>query len=201
MPKRSRSGEVSRPARVVAPTSVNGGRSSLIERAAGPSPIMMSSWKSSIAGYSTSSTTGLRRWISSTNSTSRGCRFVSSAARSPGRSSTGPGGLPQVHAELVRDDVRERGLAEARRAEDQHVIERLAALARGLDEDLQLRLDRRLADVVGELLRAHGAVERLRPRPACLPIRCGPASLISPPLPATPGGSVLRSSAPTRRRP
>ena len=33
---------------------------------------------------------GDSRWISSTNSTSRGCRFVSSAARSPGRSSTGP---------------------------------------------------------------------------------------------------------------
>jgi hypothetical protein len=32
------------PARVVAPISVNGGRSSLIERAAGPSPIMMSIW-------------------------------------------------------------------------------------------------------------------------------------------------------------
>jgi hypothetical protein len=58
MPKRSRNGLVSMPARVVAPTRVNGGRSSLIERAAGPSPIMMSSWKSSMAGYSTSSTTG-----------------------------------------------------------------------------------------------------------------------------------------------
>ena len=44
MPKRSRSGEVRGPARVVAPTSVKGGRLSLIERAAGPSPIMMSSW-------------------------------------------------------------------------------------------------------------------------------------------------------------
>ena len=44
MPKRSRSGLVSMPARVVAPTSVNGGRSSLTERAAGPSPIMMSIW-------------------------------------------------------------------------------------------------------------------------------------------------------------
>ena len=40
----SRSGEVNKPARVVAPTRVKGGRSSLIERAAGPSPIMMSSW-------------------------------------------------------------------------------------------------------------------------------------------------------------
>ena len=35
MPKRSRSGVVSRPVRVVAPTSVNGGRSSVSVRAAG----------------------------------------------------------------------------------------------------------------------------------------------------------------------
>src|SRR5688572_11640123 len=90
MPKRSRSGLVSIPARVVAPASVKGGRSSLIERAAGPSPIMMSSWKSSSAGYRISSTTGARRWISSMNSTSRGSRLVRRAARSPGRSSTGP---------------------------------------------------------------------------------------------------------------
>src|SRR6266446_5361238 len=90
MPKRSRRGLVSMPARVVAPASVNGGRSSLIERAAGPSPIMMSIWKSSSAGYRISSTTGDRRWISSMNNTSLGSRFVRMAARSPGRSRTGP---------------------------------------------------------------------------------------------------------------
>ena len=90
MPKRSRSGFVSMPARVVAPTSVNGGRSSLTLRAAGPSPIMMSIWKSSSAGYRISSTTGESRWISSMNSTSCGSRLVRSAARSPARSSTGP---------------------------------------------------------------------------------------------------------------
>src|SRR3546814_4920652 len=71
MPKRSRNGAGSRPARVVAPIRVNGCRSSLIERAAGPSPIMMSIWKASIAGYNTSSTTGERRWISSMNSVVR----------------------------------------------------------------------------------------------------------------------------------
>ena len=38
------------PARVVAPTRVNFARSILTERAAGPSPMMRSSWKSSIAG-------------------------------------------------------------------------------------------------------------------------------------------------------
>ena len=43
-------GPVMRPVRVVAPTNVKRGRSSLIERAAGPLPNTMSSWKSSIAG-------------------------------------------------------------------------------------------------------------------------------------------------------
>ena len=37
--------------------------------------------------------------------------------------------LAQVDAQLVRDDVRQRRLAEARRPEQQHVVERLAALA------------------------------------------------------------------------
>jgi hypothetical protein len=69
------------------------------------------------------------------------------------------GGLPQIHAELVRDDVRKRGLAQAGRAEDEYVVQRFAAIARSLDEDLHLRLDRGLADVIRELLRAHGAVE------------------------------------------
>ena len=43
MPKRSRKGPVNRPVRVVAPISVNRGRSSLMERAAGPLPTTMSS--------------------------------------------------------------------------------------------------------------------------------------------------------------
>ena len=69
------------------------------------------------------------------NSTSRGSRLVRSAARSPGALEHRARGLAQVHAELVRDDVRQRRLAEPRRAEQQHVVERFAALARRLDED------------------------------------------------------------------
>src|SRR5690606_20794438 len=45
---------------------------------------------SAVEGLSTSSTAGDRRWISSMNSTSCGCRLVSSAARSPAFSITGP---------------------------------------------------------------------------------------------------------------
>jgi hypothetical protein len=51
------------------------------------------------------------------------------------------GGLAQVDAHLGGDDVGQRGLAQPRRAEQQHVVERLAALARGLDEDLELLAD------------------------------------------------------------
>ena len=40
-------------------------------------------------------------------------------------------------AEFVGDDLRERGLAQARRAVEQDVIERFAAAARGLDGDLR----------------------------------------------------------------
>jgi hypothetical protein len=42
MPKRARSGAVSKPLRVVAPTSVKGLRSIWMERAEGPLSIMMS---------------------------------------------------------------------------------------------------------------------------------------------------------------
>ena len=44
MPKRARSGDVSNPALVVAPISVNFCSGTFTERALGPWPIMMSSW-------------------------------------------------------------------------------------------------------------------------------------------------------------
>ena len=50
MPKRARSGEVSSPARVVAPTSVKRSIGTFTDRAPGPWPMTMSSSKSSIAG-------------------------------------------------------------------------------------------------------------------------------------------------------
>ena len=55
---------------------------------------------------------------------------------------------PHGHAELVSDHVRQRRLAEPRRAVQQHVIERLAPLARGRDRHLQIGADPLLADVV-----------------------------------------------------
>ena len=58
-----------------------------------------------------------------------------------------PRGLSQIDAHLARDDVRQRGLAQAGRAEQQHVIERLGAIARCLDENTELFADLRLPDI------------------------------------------------------
>jgi len=108
---------------------------------------------------------GLKRWISSMNSTS----LVSSAGEMrreiAGALEHGARGLVEIHAELVGDDVRERGLAEAPEAKQQRVVERLAALARGRDEDLHLRLHARLADVL-----VRGAAGARRGRNAFRPL-------------------------------
>ena len=61
-------------------------------------------------------------------------------------------GLPQVDAELVGDDVAQRGLAEPGRAEDQHVVECLATALGSLDIDLQLLAHRLLAKIFVEPL-------------------------------------------------
>ena len=90
MPNLSLNGVVNNPDRVVAPTKVNGGKSILIVLADGPSPIIKSNWKSSMAGYNISSMFGERRWISSINNTSLGCRLVNKAAKSPALFIIGP---------------------------------------------------------------------------------------------------------------
>ena len=59
-------------------------------RAPGPLPMTRSMANSSSAGYSTSSTMRLRRWISSMKRMSACSRLVSTAARSPARSMAGP---------------------------------------------------------------------------------------------------------------
>jgi hypothetical protein len=59
----------------------------------------------------------------------------------------------------VRDDVRQRRLAQARRAERQHVIERFLALFRGLDEDRKLSPNFFLAHVFFERPRPQRALE------------------------------------------
>src|SRR6185436_15011346 len=69
--------------------------------------------------------------------------------------------LAQVDAQLVREDVRQRRLAESRRSEQQHVVERFRTSFGRLDEDAELLADLFLADVFVEPARTQGALERL----------------------------------------
>ena len=75
----------------------------------------------------------------------------------------GPAGLAQVHAQFGRDDVAERGLAQAGRAEQQHMVERLAALLCGADEDLKLLARLGLTHVFLQQLGAQGALNGFFP--------------------------------------
>ena len=64
----------------------------------------------------------------------------------------------EADAEFARDDLRQRGLAEAGRTDEQHVIQRLAALARGLDEDREIGARLRLTDELRQKLRAQRGI-------------------------------------------
>ena len=88
------------------------------------------------------------------NSTSCSCRSVSIAGQIARLLDHRPGGRADRHAHLVADDVRERRLAEAGRAVEQHVIERLAAAARRRDRHLQVVAHAILPDVVVQRSRA-----------------------------------------------
>ncbi len=59
----------------------------------------------------------------------------------------------EVDAHFLREQDRERRLAEAGRAEKQRVVERLLAGARGLDRDLEVLAHLGLADELGEARR------------------------------------------------
>jgi hypothetical protein len=71
------------------------------------------------------------------------------------------GGDTQIDAHLTRDDVRQGGLAQAGRTEQQDMIEGLAPVPGGGDEDVELLAGARLADIFGKPLRPQGALEDL----------------------------------------
>ena len=70
-------------------------------------------------------------------------------------------GLAQIDAQLVGNDVAQRGLAQARRAEQQHMVQRLVALARRADKNLQLLAHLGLAHVVVQQLGPQRPLHRL----------------------------------------
>ena len=70
------------------------------------------------------------------------------------------GGLAQVHLHFIGEDVGEGGFAQARRPEDQHVVQGFGAFAGGADENLHLLTHPRLTDVIRQPARTDLTVER-----------------------------------------
>ena len=164
------------PARVVAPTRVNRGRSRRIERADGPLPITMSSWKSSIAGYSTSST-ARGQPVDLVDEEHVAVVEVGEDRREvAGALERRTARDPQVRVHLGGDDARERRLAGPRRAREQQMVDGLAALLRREQEDLEMLGQARLADELVEVARPQrrllGRLHRIGARAAAaLPSR------------------------------
>src|SRR5688572_3052112 len=70
-----------------------------------------------------------------------------------------PRGRDEVRRHLVREDARQRRLAEAGRAIEQHVVDALSALPRGLDRDAKAGDGLILTDVLLEGPRTELALE------------------------------------------
>ena len=92
----------------------------------------------------------------------------------------------QADVHLGGDDPRQRGLAEARRAREQQVVDGLAAAARGAEQDLEVLLQPRLADELVEPARPERDLLRLlhrigRPAAAALLSSVAPHSRVAPP--------------------
>ena len=85
-----------------------------------------------------------------------------------------PRSLTQIDSKLVGDDVRERRLAQARRTEKQHVVERFLSFSCRFDEDRKLPANLFLPDVLVERTRAqrplHNLLLRIRRRGSEQPI-------------------------------
>ena len=64
----------------------------------------------------------------------------------------------EIDAELARNDLGQRRLAEAGRTDEQHVIERLAPRFGGSDENAEILARRFLAGEIGQELRANRRV-------------------------------------------
>ncbi len=126
------------------------------------------------------------------------------------------GGGAEADAKLARHDLRQRGLAEPRGTDEQHVVERLAAFARGVDEHRQigarllladkfrqvLRTQRGIADVVGTALggdkagRSHDGAPARTKRGRC---RDEARTTLTWRVPSARGGSAARSPRCHRR--
>ena len=142
---------VSRPARVVAPTSVNLARSIFTERAPGPSPIIRSSWEILHGGVEDLLDGRIEPVDLVDEEHVALLKPGQLRGEVAGLGDHRPGGRAEVDAELARHDLRQRrGLPRPGRPDEQHMVERLAPRLGRLDEHAQVFARGRLAGEVGE---------------------------------------------------
>ena len=161
MPKRSRSGVVSRPCRVVAPTRVKRGRS--IRTDARRRPLADHQVERAVLHRRIEHF--LDRGREAVDLVDEQHVAVLEIGEQRGEIARlgdhRAGGGAEADAHLARDDLRQRGLAEPRRAEEQDMVERLAARLGGLDEHAQVLARGLLADELVEMLGAQRGVDVL----------------------------------------
>ena len=153
MPKRSRSGVVSSPVRVVAPISVKLGEVDLDRARRRP----LADDEVELVVLHGRIEDLLDRRVEAVDLVDEEDVAVLEVGEQRGEiaglGDDGPGGGAEAHAQLARHDLRQRGLAEARRAREQHVVERVAARLGRLDEHLEVGARLLLADELAQQLR------------------------------------------------
>ena len=200
MPNRSRSGPLIRPARVVAPTTVNGLRLSRRLRALRP-----------LADHHVEREVLHRRVEDLLDRAVEAVDLVDEqdvalVERGEDRGEVArpldrrPARVADVHAELARDDRREGRLAEAGRAVQQDVVGRLSPALRRLEQHVEARLDLALADVLVERARPQRRLPRRARRRRRRRSRGGSGGRPSSPASLAGSGRVwYRCSIPARR--
>ena len=161
MPKRSRSGVASRPARVVAPTSVNGEQVDAHRARRRPladDQVELEVFHRRVEHFLDR---GLQAMDLVDEQDIPGLEVCQDCGEVAGPLDHRPRGGAEADAQLAGDDLRQRGLAEAGRAVQQHVVQRLAAGAGGLDEHREVLARGLLADELGEGLRAQAGLRRI----------------------------------------
>ena len=159
MPKRSRSGVVRRPVRVVAPTRVNFARS--MRDRARRRPLADDEVELEILHRRIEDFLDRRVEAMDLVDEQHVAVFeIGEQRREIARlGDDRAGGGLEVDAQLARHDLRQRRLAEAGRAGEQHMVQRLAARLGRLDEDAQVLLGLGLADEFLQPLRPQMRVD------------------------------------------
>ncbi len=156
MPKRSRSGVVSKPARVVAPTSVKRARSILTERAAGPwadDQVELEILHGRIEDFLDGRVEPVDLVDEEDIALVEARQLCGKIAR---LGDDRAGGGAEIDAEFAGDDLRERRLAETRRPDEEHMVECRPLHLGRIDEHLQVLARRLLAGEIAKRQRPDG---------------------------------------------